>query len=292
MKDWSWLKTYYLDNAMLGATLSQVRCPTCGSVSKDLEMARRDYPCPYCRTTGETRETWPCTEAPVIAEMVQTMMKRAESSVDADIEKATKELKSLCGTPLETESVKELLEQLHNMSLAEAEANDKLVKLVGDYLNVPSQRFQDVFWVLMKPSVVMHEHKVAVILTMTLTEVLADYFLVNVLVSKGVGYALAKKCVRVCEGVRAKNALCKEILGKDIKQAVKGLAKWESFLTDYERVNERRNVFIHGNPWAISRDDAQRAFSVAVESFGVFASLFNEYCRTKKNSAADEHEVD
>jgi len=289
--EWSYLKTYYLDSQTVNPSSGYLRCPSCGFLTRNPEMGDPAVACPECSDHGKPRFHWPVLEAYTLFSMIREMMNRGEKRADTEVERVTSELANICRSSVQTETVESLLRQIHNMSCAEAEKDGKLAGLINSHLEVPSECFDDVLCGLIDTEAVTDEHKVVVVLTMSLTEVLLNDFLANVLVANRVNLPVARKCVRACETYTSKNALFKDIVGESIQRTIKGAVEAskssKSFLDDLQCIRNRRNAFIHGDPDAISREHARRAFSVAVESFAVFADLFNRHCRLERETVPD-----
>lgn len=285
--EWSHLKAYYLDSRMVDPSLTYMRWPTCGLVTKHHQMSNPDNPCPSCNTTGEVRTIWPeemrCASW---LSMIRDMMKKGEDRQKAEIEKVASELSKLCDVTVETSQVEPLLKRF-NASLRQTLTDGCFPSSVAGDLPITPELFNDTFAILIKAEPVAAEHKVVVILAVTLCEVLLNDFLAHALESKGVKLEIARKRVQALKTFPAKDRLFSRIASQSIADAINsGIREsksTQSFYDDFHCIREDRNLFVHGSPEAISRDDAWKAFSVAVESFPVFASMFNKHCRAERS---------
>jgi hypothetical protein len=290
MTERDYLKGYYLDTEIIDPSLSYTRCPTCGLVTKDHQMTSPEYPCPSCNTTGQVRTIWPeeirCASW---LSMIRDMMKKGEDRQQDEMEKVASELSKLCDTAVNSSQVEPLLKRF-NASLYETLKDGSFPKSVTSALPIPQESFYGAFAILVEAEPVAAEHKVVVILTVTLCEVLLNDFLAHALHSTGVRLQTARRRVGALKTFAAKDRLFSRIASQSIADAINsGMREskaTESFYDDFHCIREHRNLFVHGSPEAISRDDAWKAFSVAVESFPVFASMFNEHCRSQRATPA------
>ena len=143
-----------------------------------------------------------------------------------------------------------------------------------------SEEAQKAYATLFGYSEACEEHKVVIILACTLLEKLFDDLLVLLYTCKGVGHAEAEAKVRRLWGFDERCRTFKKYAGLSLKDAI-GQCSIRDFFSDWEEVRDKRNKFVHGNPFAIGVDSTEKAFNLAKNAFSLFAHLQNSFCVSK-----------
>ena len=155
---------------------------------------------------------------------------------------------------------------------------DRMLEIIRRRLCLQSSEdAQRAYATLFGYSEACEEHKVVVILACTLLEKLFDDLLVLLYTSKGVGHAEAEEKVSRLRGFDERCRRFKKYAGLSLEDAI-GQCSIPVFFSNWEEVRDKRNKFVHGNPFAIGVDWTEKAFNLAKNAFSVFAWLQNRFC--------------
>ena len=121
-------------------------------------------------------------------------------------------------------------------------------------------------------------HKFAVILAITLFESFFTQLLKDLIMKSRGTYKLAEDIVDILFSYKAYVDLFNKLTTDSFQKALRDIKIDEEYHNKLEVLRKKRNNFIHGNPWAISRVDSRNAFDFALSSVVIFKELNNKYC--------------
>jgi hypothetical protein len=114
------------------------------------------------------------------------------------------------------------------------------------------------------------------ILAVTLIEVLLVDLLTNLKAKyEQVSISEAREEVEKPKSFEERYNLFLCYTGEDFPKTVQQISK--PFWNHWEYVRKKRNIFVHGSPYALGWEVCKRAFKLASESVGIFAKLNNQF---------------
>jgi hypothetical protein len=158
---------------------------------------------------------------------------------------------------------------------------DQMLEIIRKRLCLQSSdEAQKAFAILFGYSEACEEHKVVVILTCTLLEKLFDDMLVLLHTREGMDRLKAEKKIGRLRGFYERCKTFQSAAGLSLDDAI-GQCSTPNFFSDWGEVRDRRNKFIHGNPFSIGVPTTEKAFNLAKIAFSLFAYLQNRFCVSK-----------
>ncbi len=121
------------------------------------------------------------------------------------------------------------------------------------------------------------EKELVVILFCTFFEVLIGNFFRNFGEAQSIPYKVVDFLQDELTLNRQVNNMFKKIVGVKFKDAVQGVG-YNNFYAEWDGLRQKRNSFVHGNPWDIEEGDCKLAWKLTIESFGLFTELNNAHC--------------
>ena len=154
----------------------------------------------------------------------------------------------------------------------------KIVKKVQKKLEINSvATAEQIATELLMFSDSFEEHASVVLLSCTLLETLLNELLVLLLTIKQTSPLTRPKAYENTRGFGNKCKLFKELTDKSLEDAFNKYIK-NNFYKEWMEIKDKRNLFVHSTPYALSKDIAEKAFELAKVSFVVFKEIHNCFC--------------
>jgi len=254
-----------------------LKCPHCSMIFNDLSLTEIEKKCPNCGEAGP-REMFPSGSQISLIKTIQSVIQDAKSKYD----KWITDLMVKMITYTARLNTTKLMESLFDEMRDRAHSIDKQVEYLQREFELSKEK-AILMWVdLMSSEQTSPGHKFTVILTITLFESFFTQLLKDLIIKNKGTYELAEYILDILFSYKAHLELFNKLTNDSFEQAlgnVKASKEYRDKLVDLRR---KRNIFIHGNPWAISRVDSQDAFDFALNSVVIFKDLNNKYCAKSK----------
>ncbi len=121
---------------------------------------------------------------------------------------------------------------------------------------------------------------IAVILTCTLFECMLQNFLKQYMGKLEINDKLIlKKHRNIEEQIKI---LYKSFIGKSFKESIQE-TELKNYYDEWKEIKKKRNLFIHGNVYAIGTETVEKSIKLSKNTFSLFAWLNNKYIHDKKH---------
>ncbi len=265
-------------NPTLVATLSYEECPSCGFLSNDPGLTNPATPCPYdqCRKSGRIRLLYPDLCCTKLVGMAAYFYRRSAERTDEERDSLASEMTRQLGRQINVELAYATARVIRDRYPSLKTINQDypaFIEFVRTSAGLASSEdVPKVLALLIRLLGTNEEHQMCVVLAACLVENLlrgvVERMLLkqggrNQLATKGFAYGRLEREFEKCAGI-------------SIAGATKRLGR-EEFHNDVQSVRNQRNSFLHEDPYAIQQPEVDRAFCLALDSIGVFASLHNKY---------------
>lgn len=267
-------------NSTLVAALSYIKCPNCGFLDGKMSLKLAD-PCPNCGSSGTSKGGFPSISAVTVFRMIQHFYSEGITRTDDQLQK----VQEFSTSGVDKEKIRGIykkISRLYNQEGGGDESFRKMLEIIQERLIVDERKARNIFPMILAPPKV-YEYDVVVILTCTFLEALFDELLTELLRNEG---SSARAISAVLDEVRylgTRFGLFKKLTETKFSSALEE-TEFKDFPKDWEVLRDRRNKFLHGNPFAIGKEHADKAWELAVNSFSVFASMYNKFCAKTKSS--------
>lgn len=256
-------------------------CPFCGFLSRDLGLVRVSTPCPKCSRSGSPRYVFPSVACIQWLELIADSYVRAYARTGEKQAELAEQIRSDLKKSFEpswvaaaARSVRKLLRK----SRGSQQEYRKVLDALQRRLSLENQdQAERVYPVLASYSDTTNDHCNVVVSTSALFERLFYDLLVRLLVSRGKDWAEARSTVAKMQRRVDRKRLFQEITKTSLEKAVREFGE-RGIYAGWQDIARRRNYYLHLTPGAISAAMAKRAFNLAKNAFGLFASLHNRFC--------------
>lgn len=263
----------------IAATL--LACPRCNYISNSEELTDPQIPCPKCNTQGVTRHIFPDVSGIELLEMIAYFYAGACNGVENLQTELVNDLWDKVGRTYDALLLIDTAREVQSFYQKSGRGKDdysEMLEIIRKHLCLTSgEDAQRVFATLFRYSETFEEHKVVTILTCTLLEKLFDDLLVLLYTSEGMDHLKAERKVGRLRGFDERSKTFQSSTGLSLKDAI-GQYSIPNFFSDWGEVRDRRNKFLHGNPFSIGVPTTEKAFNLAQNAFSLFAHLQNLFC--------------
>jgi len=267
-------------NSTLAAALSYIKCPNCGFLDREmsLELAA---PCPNCGSSGTSKGGFPSISAVTIFKMIQHFhseaITRYEKITDDQLQKA----QEFSTSDIDKEKIRDVhveISRIYNRNRRGGgdKTYRKMLKIIQTTFMLDEKEARQIFPTLFgSPQV--YEFNIVVILTCTSLEVLLEELLTEMLRSEGSSTKVINAVLDKVRYLDPRFGLFRKLAGRKFSSPL-GETEFKDFYKDWKVLRDRRNIFLHGNPFAIGKEHADKAFELAINTFSAFAFMHNKFC--------------
>lgn len=267
------MKTLSKNKYDISMIYSFLKCPHCFMVFNDLSLTEIKKKCPNCKQPGP-REMFPGINQITIMKMIQLVIQDAELKYDKWINELMVKMKTYTPKLNTKESIESLFGELKDR----ADAFDKQIIYLQQEYELTKEKAISMMVDLTKSEETNLGHKFTVILAITLFESFFTQLLKDLIMKNKGTYKLAGDIIDILFSYKAYFDLFNKLTNDSFQKALRDIKTGKDYDNKLEVLKRKRNNFIHGNPWAISRADSCSAFDFALSSVYVFKELNNKYC--------------
>jgi len=259
----------------LSPVVSRLRCPACWHVSADDALLRTSIPCPKCGDAGRSRYAYPSLSAGRLLDMIQHFRSIAEQHHEDELTRLAARLTDHLSRPV---SITAAYKAYLSMDRAYKTSRDSKVVLqkIQQFYRCDQEAANVVWSIYYSVKLSRPEVTTVPVLAVTLVESLMDTLLLDMKERRlGLLYDQAQKEVNELRSFEERYEAFRQITGSPFNQEVLRLNKpwWDRWI--YTR--RRRNLFVHGNPFALGWEACRRAFDLTLNSVSVFSALNNRF---------------
>lgn len=252
-------------------------CPKCNHVVKFGKLSGSKLHCQKCGNISKTPHIFPDFSSLKLLEMIEYFYERTCHRSNDLKTKLLDIIKKELGKKYHTNLVIKTVRKIQKIyKTGKRSEYNEMLKIIRKELSLKSSdEALKVFGPLLSYTDTFEEHKVIVILTCTLLEVLFNNLLVLIYECKGMTLSQAEKKVYKLQGFDKMCEVFEIETGLIFKNEINKYSSHD-FYKDWEFIRKKRNKFIHGIPYAINRSIATKALNLAKEASNVFAHLQNK----------------
>ena len=256
--------------------LTQHLCPKCRFVSGDGNLINTDFPCEKCGTKG-TRQMYPEVSAITLTGMAKRYFVRANAERQERRTGLQTAVAQIVGSEVPLKDLvrlHEVLRKEYRVRVGEPIDMAQINKFILDTLGVSDpEKAMSIFVEFIGHSDTTDDDKTVVVLTITLLERMLDDLLLEVMLRAGREYRAAQGDIDQIRSFERKRDKFKEVTGLSFAEVMK--AKFEKLYQDWTELADVRHKFIHGNPYAIGMQHAEKADKLLDSVFAAFAHTHN-----------------
>jgi hypothetical protein len=266
--------TFPIDQ-LLSSIVSQQQCAVCWFVSADDALAKTSTPCPKCGDVGQSRSAYPSGSALKLLNMIQHFRSIAEQHHEDELTRLAAQLSASLSKSVSTKAA---YNAYLRMNRADRTSRDNTAVLheIQKFYRCNQETADAICLIYYSVDLSRPEVTIVPVLAVTLVECLMDELLLDMKGRRqGLPYHRAQKEVNELKSFEQRYEVFCQITGTPFDQEVQRLNKawWDGW--GYTR--KRRNLFVHGNPYALGWETCKRAFGLTLNSVSVFAELNNRF---------------
>lgn len=251
------------------------RCEECNYVSTDAALAKPKHACPNCNEiAGEFgRRMFP----PLETKTYKRMIKKHFTKVEVDTIEILKAASEIISMPYgQTKAIFDELTSNNEESLEDALENIKTKTLLNDDV-----KLYEILRLTLEYSS-CDEMKMCVVLVDAFVESLLFNFLDELLCFERISGNVRRALVDQIKSRQQLLAYIESYLDIKLNKFFSVSKYGEEFYDNIINIRRKRNKFIHASPYAITRNDYDKALGVSEKAIGVFAELNNNYLVKRK----------
>lgn len=250
------------------------RCEECNYVSTDLALANPKRLCPNCGKSAENigRRMFPRVEAQVYRRMVQKYFTAEKANSRQVLNEASKII---------NQSYKDTEKLFDGLIANKNENAEQAVMEIKKRIELEDEN--DVFKILqlsVKYSS-SDEMKTCLVLVDSMIESLLFEFLDEISFFYSIPDQIRGGILEQIKSRQQLVAYIESFLGFKFSQLVPKFDLGKGFWENINQIRTQRNKFMHGNPYAIGREDYLKALDVAQKAAKIFTDLNNKYLTIK-----------
>ncbi len=266
------------ENPTFVVAITWSQCTRCGYLTGPITSHQAWEACRMCGSAQGMRGAWPDLSAIKLLQTVCYFYATADRRAEGVAERLRDGLSALSGKLYSVAGVtaaQRAVERAYNKHRDDPNVLGKLEtaleRVLGSGSNGSAQ--QVLFMMTMNTSSI-EEHNAVVVIGCTLLEKLLHDLIAAALVMSGMGRREAMDAANATHGFTALKDRFKGATALDLASVVEdnGSAK---YWNDWRKVVERRNLFIHGLPYAVGASQSESTFCLARDAFGIFARMTN-----------------
>jgi len=116
------------------------------------------------------------------------------------------------------------------------------------------------------------------ILFCILFESLFEEFLENLLSKRGRETEKVENILKRNWRIKDRLEIFKKYIGKSFKETLDSNINWKNFYGHWNRIKEKRDKFLHGNPYALNSKVSEESVKLSKKIFSLFIWLHNRFC--------------
>jgi hypothetical protein len=260
---------------MLSTSLSRFQCPSCRFISKDRTLLNPSERCPSCSTSGVPRRIFPDLSASHLLNMIEHFYSIASQTHHDELFNLTAHINEVLEQSLSERAIYKGWLEI-NRIFSKNKNYDEVIEHITQFFRCDEAKAMDILHIYMTPKTKSPELTVVPILVVALVEVLLSRFLVALQEKyHHVTIAEARDEVKTLRSFEERYNHFTNTTGIDFRLAIQQTSK--SFWSKWEHTRKKRNVFVHGNPYALGWEMCDKSYNIALESIDVFAELNNRF---------------
>jgi len=265
-------------NDTLAAALSYIKCPNCGFLDREMSL-KLAAPCPNCGSSGTSKGGFPSISAITIFRMIQHFYSEAIMKYEKITDNQLQKVLEFSTSGVDKEKIRHVhveTSRIYNRCGGGDKAYRKMLKTIQTTFLLDEKGARQIFPTLFgSPQV--YEFNIVVLLTCTSLEVLLEELLTEMLRSEGSSTKVINAVLDKVRYLDPRFGLFRKLAGRKFP-TVLGETEFKDFCKDWKILRDRRNKFLHGNPFTIGKEHADKAFELAINTFSAFAFMHNKFC--------------
>lgn len=264
--------------------LARSSCPDCFFVFPALQTDSAAL-CPRCSGSG-VKMLWPDISTLKLYEMTLYFAALADGKVSDARQQLARTVSGLLGrdvddvllttTALEAQAIYEHAPEADRWTQA---LFDEILHVIQSRVGPASEHETTQLWGFFGSySEATDESQVAAILACTFLERLLGDVLTVLGITTGMSHTKAERTVNDdLQSIKARDTFFAQHAHVSLETAFLAIG-YQAFWDDWKAIRQRRNDFIHGQPWAIGAETALVAIATAKQAAPALARLQNAYC--------------